>query len=77
MKLSEALAQSRPQIGATCATGKMLSEVDAKTRAEILDALDDKSLSNAHLSRAFTLIGYKMADGAVQRHRAGGCRCAS
>lgn len=77
MKLQEALAQSRPQIGATCATARMLEAVDANTRAEILDALDDKSLSNAHLSRAFTLLGFKMADGAVQRHRAGGCRCAS
>lgn len=76
MKLSEALAQSRPRIGAECATGRIINSVDDATRAEIEAALADPSLSNAHLARAFTLLGHRIGDGAVQRHRAGGCRCA-
>ena len=77
MDLATALNQARPTIGATCYTGRMLAAVDDKTRADILDALANRELSNAHLSRAFALIGYKINDGAVRRHRAGECRCES
>lgn len=77
MNLTEALAQSRPQIGQTCYTGKLLAASDAKTRAEIQAALDNPDLSNAHLARALALLGHKINDGAIRRHRVGECRCGS
>ena len=77
MDLKEALAQSRPQIGATCYTGRLLAESDPKTRADIQAALDDPGLSNAHLARAFALMGHRINDGAIRRHRVGECRCGS
>ena len=77
MDLTQALAQSRPTVGATCSTGKLLAEADPKTRADLQAALNDPNVSNAHLARALSLLGHKVTDGTIRRHRVGECRCGS
>lgn len=76
MDLSEALARTRPRIGAACSIGIMLDALDGADREQVLAVLTkDSGYSNAHLSRAFNLTGRKIHEGTVRRHRAGECQC--
>lgn len=76
MDLDAALAQTQSHIGVQCTVGRMLADLDATGHAKVLKALVKGSgYSNAHLSRAFGAMGYKVHSGSVARHRAGDCRC--
>jgi hypothetical protein len=76
MDLMEALAQTKPQVGASCSVGLMLSALTGDEHAQAASVLEkDSGYSNAHLSRAFGLAGHKLHEGSVRRHRAGECRC--
>lgn len=76
MDLSEALTQTRSRIGVRCGTAKALDALNDQQRADVDKAMGDDSITDAHLSRALTLMsGVKVGHHSVKHHRGGGCQC--
>ncbi len=62
--------------GGTCSVGQSLELMPDDLAEQVRAAMDDVTVHGTAITRALKARGFVVADGAVQRHRRGACRCA-
>jgi len=65
--------QDASHMGPNCSMCKLLTELDAKDRADLQTALDDLSLFGTVIARALKKSGHEANHYQVQRHRRRDC----
>jgi hypothetical protein len=65
--------QDSTHTGPQCSICKLLTELDAKDRADLQTALDDLSLFGTVIARALKKSGHEVTQYQVQRHRRTDC----
>lgn len=68
------LAESRSP-GARCRVEVILADMEAFDREQLLEVINDPSVSSSAISRYLKKTGTEIAEGSISRHRRGGCRC--
>jgi hypothetical protein len=73
--LAEALESfATPRIGVECSTCAFLKTMPESDSKALREALSNKDLSHAAITRALNASGYKLSSGALARHRRGDCK---
>jgi len=65
--------QDSSHIGPQCSICKLLTELDAKDKADLQTALDDPSIYGTVIARALKKSGHEANHYQVQRHRRRDC----
>ena len=65
--------QDSSHIGPQCSICKLLTELDAKDKADLQAALDDVSIYGTVIARALKKSGHEVTHYQVQRHRRRDC----
>jgi hypothetical protein len=74
-KISEAIEVTKPaRVGMACSTGRLLDEVDAEDRADLVRLLASSSPSS-YVARVLDRAGHVTGASNLQRHRIGDCKC--
>lgn len=66
--------QQEARKGPECSISALLKTLDADTRADVRQALDDPTLQHTQIMRALTAIGHDIGATTIGRHRAGECK---
>ena len=75
MSLREAvMAEMRPQ-GGKCSVGQAREGMSPELLGELDDLLRDRAMPSAAIARALRSMNYELSESALNRHRAGDCKC--
>lgn len=75
MGLRDEVAQHNRQPGSKCAVGQLIAVFPTNEVDELVELIDDMTVTAASLARVLTAREYKIAQASITRHRRKECSC--